>query len=76
MQDNLIRWALQLVVGELTKRITPETLKALEALVVGALKKLADDFKVAAAKSESKWDDAAANALSALVDALIKSLAD
>lgn len=76
MQDNLIRWALQLVVGELTKRITPETMKALELLLVNALKKLAEDFKVAAAKSESKWDDAAANALSAMVDALVKALAD
>lgn len=76
MQDNLIRWALQLVVAELTKRITPETLKALEGLVVGALQKLAADFKAAAAKSESKWDDAAANALAALVDAVVKALAD
>ena len=76
MQDNLIRWALQLVVGELSKRITPETMKALELLLVNALKKLAEDFKAAAAKSESKWDDAAANGLAALVDAVVKALAD
>jgi hypothetical protein len=74
MGATWIKWAIQLLVEELQKKVTPEVLKELLAVAIKAAREGVAGARVKAQATSNPWDDAACALASSLIETAAKAL--
>ena len=74
MGATWLKWAIQLVLEELSKRMTPEVIKDLLSVALKSAKDGVAAAKVKAQATSNPWDDAAVSMAETGLEALSKAL--